>query len=42
MKKYPKNAVDVNKDSFWISCPHCGFQMEMWEKVRFFSVYFLN
>ena len=32
MKKYPKNAVDVNKDSFWISCPHCGFQMEMWEK----------
>ena len=32
MKKYPKDAVNVNKDSFWISCPHCWHQMEMLER----------
>ena len=32
MKKYPKDAADVNKDSFWISCPHCEIQIEMHER----------
>ena len=28
--KYPKNAN--SNDGFWISCPHCSIELEMWEK----------
>ena len=28
--KYPKNAN--SNDGFWISCPHCSMELEMWEK----------
>ena len=30
--KYPKNAVKVTEEDFWISCPHCEMQMEMIER----------
>ena len=30
--KYPKEIVKVKEKDFWISCPHCEIQMEMFER----------